>query len=788
MKPFVITTALLASAVSLPSGAQNAARTSAAIPPVTPQTSSPATPQVSLQPEAPVESLLSTAGRSAAVRAASSKARSLPDADPAILSNVMSIARAGGLTSFDDAESSHALGTCACSGAPAEGEPAGCGIPVDNFNGGCNSGPPVYSAITLGGSVCGTGAFDGSLRDTDWYRFTLTTTTTVQWTVRAEFPVQVALLDNLCPPVTVYANLIGPACADVVASATIPAGTYVAFVAPSGGPVTACGASDNYRANLIGVTACGYDDGVSEGSVGLGGLGGGEQLYLHRQGGTGQFSQVNSISMAWGSAAVPGFGPPIGSNAQIRLFKDPDDDGIPDDLILLKTKAFTTSSVDTDIPQTVAFDAPVNVSGFYFIGVSIVSLPGDYPVGLDQSTSSDNRAWFTAETNGSGGVLDYVNFFNNDYFFENSTGGLGVFLLRANCQPLEGGCRHDDAVSETTAGYNFVGEKLFVHRYGAVGEAAEVRSVSMSWGSPAIPGFSIPNGTPAQVRIFEDPNDDGILDDAVLLQTQGFLTQDVDTDIFHSTVFAPPVVVRGVYFVGVSLFDSNGDFPLGFDMTTDSANRAWFVGNNGGVINYGNLPAHTHYGEVNVSYSLDGVHMLRADCHPVDEITPFCAPGVGGIVTCPCGNPQVPAGSTKGCNNFAGGGTGGAILSGSGVPTISGDTLAMNVTAGVGSSVTVLFQGTTNTPNTRTGAGVRCVGGTLKRLYKGNQAAGAIAFPNVANNFHIQSAVKGFVINPPITLYYYAAYRNSAANGQPGCPGLTFGFNSTNALAVVWTP
>jgi len=167
----------------------------------------------------------------------------------------------------------------------------------------------------------------------------------------------------------------------------------------------------------------------------------------------------------------------------------------------------------------------------------------------------------------------------------------------------------------------------------------------------------------------------------------------------------------------------------------------------------------------------------------------FCAPGVAGVVTCPCGNPQVPAGSTKGCNNFAGGGTGGAVLSASGVAvTNAGDTLAFALTAGVGSNVTVLFQGTTNTPNTRTGAGVRCVGGTLKRLYKGNQSAGAINFPNNAVPVHTQSSAKGYTIVAPITLYYYAAYRNSAANGQPGCPGLMFGFNSSNAVAVPWTP
>ena len=177
---------------------------------------------------------------------------------------------------------------------------------------------------------------------------------------------------------------------------------------------------------------------------------------------------------------------------------------------------------------------------------------------------------------------------------------------------------------------------------------------------------------------------------------------------------------------------------------------------------------------------------FTTDCSPG---VAFCAPGVGGIVTCPCGNPQVPAGSTRGCNNFAGGGTGGALLGCSGTAvTNAGDTLGFQLTAGVASNVTVLFQGTTNTANSRTGAGVKCVAGTLKRIYKGNQAAGAINFPNNGVPVHLQSAAKGFPIVAPVTLYYYAAYRNSAANGQPGCPGLTFGFNSTNAQAVTWSP
>ena len=176
------------------------------------------------------------------------------------------------------------------------------------------------------------------------------------------------------------------------------------------------------------------------------------------------------------------------------------------------------------------------------------------------------------------------------------------------------------------------------------------------------------------------------------------------------------------------------------------------------------------------------------NCPVEDPVVQFCAPGVGGIVTCPCGNPQVPAGATKGCDNFAGGGTGGAILSGSGLAVVDpSDTLAFDVTAGIGSNVTILFQGTTNALNARSGAGVRCVG-AVRRLYKGNQSAGAIQFPNNGVAVHDASSAKGYTIVPPITLYYYAAYRNSAANGQPGCPGLMFGFNSTNAGSVAWAP
>jgi len=171
----------------------------------------------------------------------------------------------------------------------------------------------------------------------------------------------------------------------------------------------------------------------------------------------------------------------------------------------------------------------------------------------------------------------------------------------------------------------------------------------------------------------------------------------------------------------------------------------------------------------------------------------FCFPGLSGVITCPCGNP--PSSATRGCNNFApAGGTGGAHLDGSGTASVSSDSLSLDISTTL-KQIHVVFVGSKNTANVRTGAGVRCVtsglnpnGQTfLKRILKGTPAP---ATPNNISFTGIEaiSIAKGA---PPIsgeTYYYYAAYRNAAANGAPGCPGFTFGFNATNAGAVTWSP
>jgi len=141
-------------------------------------------------------------------------------------------------------------------GAIDENEPD-CGLLGDFVNGGCNSVPEVFTSIAVGQTACGTGAFDGSTRDTDWYEFTLVAPTEVTWDVTAEFPVLVGLIAAPCPATAFLPGtaLTAGACTQVISTACLPAGTYYAFVAPDFIEAFNCGtgAGNRYTAALGGI-------------------------------------------------------------------------------------------------------------------------------------------------------------------------------------------------------------------------------------------------------------------------------------------------------------------------------------------------------------------------------------------------------------------------------------------------------------------------------------------------------------------------------------------------------
>ncbi len=133
-----------------------------------------------------------------------------------------------------------------------EGEPD-----CSSLNGGCNSVPPVFSPIACGETICGTSAYDGSTRDTDWYEITIDTMTIFTFTVEAEFDVLFGKLgqyvdgvpgcDNITGSVDPYA-LVGECQPTSLVTAPLPAGTYYFFIGPQFTNLVTCGAE--YTATL----------------------------------------------------------------------------------------------------------------------------------------------------------------------------------------------------------------------------------------------------------------------------------------------------------------------------------------------------------------------------------------------------------------------------------------------------------------------------------------------------------------------------------------------------------
>jgi hypothetical protein len=389
-----------------------------------------------------------------------------------------------------------------------------------------------------------------------------------------------------------------------------------------------------------------------------------------------------------------------------------------------------------------------------------------------------------AVTNGTAYTIQLGN-------YPSATGNVGTFDITIGGTGSP--CTIDDGSSENALGWIAGGDMVWLQAFGSNGGGSTlVSNVQVVYGSAAGPGSSPPNGSPARVALWDDPNDDGDPSDAVLLQVVNTTVANVDLDVFN-TVPIPATSVNGVFFVGVSEVHLANQFVAPMDQSSCiHSGAAWFFGNNNAtpadLANIGNNA------QLPISFDNAGFPcnlLVRAGCN-VSPLASFCLPGQDGVHICPCSNP--PAGNGLGCNNFGAGPADSGTLSASGDPIVAADTLVFTASGENNTSFTIIAQGTTQLPaGVVFGAGVRCVAGTLKRLYTGpagsaanGDPAGTIHRPGPVDTtpVHTASANKGFVIIPPITLYYFAYYRDPSAAVPCGVPSSTF--NSTQAGAVLW--
>ena len=151
---------------------------------------------------------------------------------------------------------------------------------------------------------------------------------------------------------------------------------------------------------------------------------------------------------------------------------------------------------------------------------------------------------------------------------------------------------------------------------------------------------------------------------------------------------------------------------------------------------------------------------------------------------CPCTNP--PSGSGRGCDNASA--TGGATLSAAGAAYLAADSLVFTTSGEKPTATSVLLQGTTLVANGAVyGQGVRCLGGTLKRLYTKSASGGSITAPSFASgdpSISVRSAAKGNPIGAGQSRWYLVVYRDTSVGSCPA--GNTF--NATPTGRVDWNP
>jgi len=196
-----------------------------------------------------------------------------------------------------------------------------------------------------------------------------------------------------------------------------------------------------------------------------------------------------------------------------------------------------------------------------------------------------------------------------------------------------------------------------------------------------------------------------------------------------------------------------------------------------------------------VVFRADATNLVANDTNNVTDIflhdrlaggfTSLCSPGDNNVIACPCNNQ--PSGTGRGCENSAA--TGGATLSASGIAYLSLDNLVFTASGETPNATSILLEGSTLLPiGLVFGQGVRCAGGTLKRLFVKTASAGSITAPDFAggdSTVSARSAALGSQIQPGVPCYFLAYYRDPAVLGS--CPA-TSTFNCTQTGVISWWP
>jgi hypothetical protein len=115
---------------------------------------------------------------------------------------------------------------------------------------------------------------------------------------------------------------------------------------------------------------------------------------------------------------------------------------------------------------------------------------------------------------------------------------------------------------------------------------------------------------------------------------------------------------------------------------------------------------------------------------------------------------------------------------------VSPDTVVITSSGELATATSIFLQGNaSNAAGTVFGDGVRCVAGSLKRLYVKNAVGGAVSAPTGGDaSVSARSAALGDPIAPGSTRWYQVYYRDPDLGFCPSGDS----YNVSNGLAITW--
>jgi Tol biopolymer transport system component len=166
------------------------------------------------------------------------------------------------------------------------------------------------------------------------------------------------------------------------------------------------------------------------------------------------------------------------------------------------------------------------------------------------------------------------------------------------------------------------------------------------------------------------------------------------------------------------------------------------------------------------------------DRGPSSSFSSLCAGD--SALACPCGN---AGGTGRGCQNS--GSTGGALLTAAGNASLASDSVQFTSSGEMPSALSIVLQGDAWIAPVHFGDGIRCAGGSLKRLFTGNAIGGVFTAPQGTDpTVSARSSTLGDPIPLGASRVYHVYYRDPNASFCPAPQGGTF--NSSNAIAIAW--